>query len=187
MRDRHAVGRFDALPRYRQSLHHEAEIGKETSRPADHDVAGVHVLKHAQGVTLATGVTDELQPERLALNSDQLDADVLELSLDLVEFTDDVDSLDDEFVFDSLDEELVLDSLDVETIDDVDEAVRDSTDVDRSDAFEFLVMWPDGSEEPATEASAYVEDAGSITDELVVTEFDDGNLEFSMPPLELSD
>ena len=147
------------------------------------------------------------------VDSDQLDADVLELTLDIVEFTDDVDSLDDEFmldsldeelvldsldvdtvddvddefVLDSLDEELVLDSLDVETIDDVDEAVRDSTDVDRSDAFEFLVMWPDGSEEPATEASAYVEDAGSITDELVVTEFDYGNLEFSMPPLELSD
>ena len=173
------------------------------------------------------------------VDSDELEADVFELTLDLVEFTDDVDSLDDEFVLDSLDEELVLDSLDVETIDDVDdefvldsldeelvldsldvetiddvddefvldsldeelvldsldvetiddvdEAVRDSTDVDRSDAFEFLVMWPDGSEEPATEASAYVEDAGSITDELVVTEFDDGNLEFSMPPLELSD
>ena len=173
------------------------------------------------------------------VDSDQLDADVFELTLDLVEFTDEVDSLDDEFMFDSLDEELVLDSLDVDTIDDVDEefaldsldeelvldaldvdtiddvdeefvvdsldeelvvdsldvdtiddvdeAVRDSTDVDRSDAFEFLVMWPDGSEEPATEASAYVEDAGSITDELVVTEFDYGTLEFSMPPLELSD
>ncbi len=206
------------------------------------------------------------------VDSDQLDADVFELSLDLVEFTDDVDSLDDEFMLDSLDEELVLDSLDVETIDDVDEelvldsldvetiddvdeelvldsldvetiddvdvefvldsldvetiddvdeelvldsldvetiddvdeelmldsldvetiddvdeAVRESTDIDRSDAFEFLVMWPDGSEEPATEASAYVEDAASITEELVVTEFDDGTLEFSMPPLELSD
>ena len=138
------------------------------------------------------------------VDSDQLEADVFELTLDLVEFTDDVDSLDDEFMLDSLDEELVLDSLDVDTIDDVDdefvldsldvetideveEAERDSTEVDRSDAFEFLVMWPDGSEEPATEASAYVEDAGSITDELVVTEFDDGTLEFSMPPLELSD
>ena len=138
------------------------------------------------------------------VDSDELDTDAFELTLDLVEFTDDVESLDDEFVLDALDEELVLDSLDVDTIEEVDEelvldsldvdtieevdeAITASTEVDRSDAFEFLVMWPDGSEEPATEASAYVEDAGSITDELVVTEFDDGNLEFSMPPLELSD
>jgi len=143
----------------------------------------------------------------LLVDRDELDTVAFELTLDLVEFTDDVESLDDEFVLDALDEELVLDSLDVDTIEEVeevdeelvldsldvdtieevDEAISASTEVDRSDALEFVVMWPDGSEEPATEASAYVEDAGSITDELVVTEFDYGTLEFSMPPLELSD
>lgn len=109
-------------------------------------------------------------------DADVFDADVFEMSLDLAEFTDDADSVDEVLVLDSL--------VDIEIDDDFDE---EATDVERSETFEFAVRWPDGSVEPATEANAYVENTGSITDEPVVTQADDGNLEFSMPPLELSD
>ncbi len=107
---------------------------------------------------------------------DDIDADVFEMSLDLAEFTDDADAADEVLVLDSL--------VDIETIEDFDEEV---TDVDVSETFEFAVRWPDGSEEPATEANAYVENAGSVADEPAVTRSDDGDIEFSMPPLELSD
>ncbi len=109
-------------------------------------------------------------------DGDDIDADVFAMSLDLAEFTDDADAVDEVLVLDSL--------VDIETIEEFDEEV---SDVETSETVEFAVRWPDGSEEPATEANAYVENAGSLTDESAMTQSDDGNLEFSMPPLELSD
>ncbi len=125
-------------------------------------------------------------------DGDDIDADVFAMSLDLAEFTDDADAVDEVLVLDSL--------VDIETIEEFDEEV---SDVETSETVEFAVRWPDGSEEPATEANAYVENAGSLTDESAITQSDesavtqsdesaitqsdDGNLEFSMPPLELSD
>ena len=121
--------------------------------------------------------------------SGDIDIDAFEMSLDLAEYTDDVDVLDEVSALDSL-----VDVVTVDDLDDLDESLTEEPGVDALDAFEFSVMWPDGSEEPATMATAYVDDAGSVTDdsgsvtdEPVVTQSDDGNPEFSMPPLELSD
>jgi len=53
------------------------------------------------------------------------------------------------------------------------------------DDFEFSVVWPDGSEELTEGAVADIDEL--VADEPVFTETDDGDLEFSMPPLTLSD
>jgi hypothetical protein len=119
------------------------------------------------------------------VTTDEADEDVVELSLDLAEFTDEVG--DDS----------------VETF----ETFEDDTDTEMSgtddDEFEFSVVWPDGSHEPATEATAYVEDAPVTTGDVAgdvaqgapqaatfepeFIQADDGHLEFTMPPLTLSD
>jgi hypothetical protein len=72
--------------------------------------------------------------------------------------------------------------------------------LDGDDDFEFAVVWPDGSEEPASDSSTDGENwtmvaedtvvepvVESLADQPVVTQSEDGNLEFTMPPLELSD
>ncbi len=82
---------------------------------------------------------------------------------------------------------------------------RCGRDDDDGEDFEFAVVWPDGSEEPATAATASVDDSTAPVDELAgddvmlrwtltrstvepaFTESADGNLEFTMPPLTLSD
>ena len=145
----------------------------------------------------------------------ELDADAAELSLELAEFSDDID-VDIELIDEFVDAETVDESVDAEFVDEptesgdvaidemdvaevtVDEvAVADDGD---GEDFQFAVVWPDGSEEPATAASASVDDSTAPVDELAgddaigdddvepaFIESDDGNLEFTMPPLTLSD
>jgi hypothetical protein len=87
---------------------------------------------------------------------------------------------------DLADDDVALIDDDVALIDDDDAAaVVDAGD----DDFEFSVVWPDGSEQVAAGASV---DSDFDSDEAVdiepaFTETDDGELQFSMPPLELSD
>ena len=57
-------------------------------------------------------------------------------------------------------------------------------DVDGDD-FEFSVVWPDGSEQLADGAAVDIDDPIDV--EPAFTETDDGELQFSMPPLTLSD
>ena len=119
----------------------------------------------------------------------ELHGEVFELSLELAEFADHADAAA-EFTDDA-------DGTDaeVETFDELD--VFDADD-EAADDFAFSVVWPDGSEEPATEAAAYVEQSTTPVDveesttpftevEAAFTESDDGSLAFTMPPLELSD
>ncbi len=169
----------------------------------------------------AMGLDDEFDVSLLdvvdapIVESDDENAELLELSLDLAEFTDDAD---DAAGADTIEETLALDVLvDVETVEAADVAMTDhmTNGVASSDGFEFSVVWPDGSEEPATEATAYVEpspeaveevveeaveeaaevpaesvgavDDEAVDDEAVVTLSQDGTFEFTMPPLQLSD
>lgn len=173
-----------------------------------------------------------------------MDADAFAMSLDLAEFTDDTTELDgsDESGGWSLDEvrEPTLDQLvDVVTVDEVGEDPIEASqttpddrtgalDDEETDDFEFAVVWPDGTEQPATPVDRWAEsplaafdeagvdvaadraegstfDAPSApmldrpTDDVVVetsgdaaadwsvVETESGDLEFTMPPLELSD
>ena len=132
--------------------------------------------------------------------SDDIDAEVVELSLELAEFTDDIDDGDDgDTLVDAPALEMLVDvdtlarpdeGLTDEAITDeaiADEAITDEAMTGEADDFEFAVVWPDGSEEPAAHADAHVDDLDVSIDEPVVTQTDDGNLEFTMPALELSD
>jgi hypothetical protein len=114
------------------------------------------------------------------------DAEAVELSLGLAEFTDS-DELDDGAAMDEL--------VEVETVDEL-----DTVTLDGADDFEFAVVWPDGSEVPTIELPAPVENTTVVAehtviepvdellaDQPIVTRSEDGNLEFTMPPLELSD
>ncbi len=95
---------------------------------------------------------------------------------------DDVDHLDDDVEVPALqmpelefdDDALVVDHADADTDGEAD-----------GDDFEFSVVWPDGSEQLADGAAADLDD--SLDVEPTFTETDDGELQFSMPPLTLSD
>ena len=101
---------------------------------------------------------------------------------DLVEDLDDLDDLDDDVEVPALqmpelefdDDALVVDHADADTDGEAD-----------GDDFEFSVVWPDGSEQLADGAAADLDD--SLDVEPTFTETDDGELQFSMPPLTLSD
>lgn len=101
--------------------------------------------------------------------SPQLDAGVFELSLDLAEFTDHAD----------------------ETVD----VVVDTRSDDDPSGFEFSVVWPDGSAEPAIDSPSALDDAAIAANGLAAvtdagpsfTQLDDGDLHFEMPPLTLTD
>ncbi len=145
-------------------------------------------------------VSDAPFDEIEELDTDELDAEAAELSLGLAEFTDSAE-LDDAPAPD----ELALDEfVEVETVDELVEVGTvdelDTTTLDDADDFEFAVVWPDGSEEPATDISTSGENSTTVADDTVVdpvvessadqpviTQSEDGNLEFTMPPLELSD
>jgi hypothetical protein len=194
-----------------------------------------------------------------------LDADAFAMSLDLAEFTDDTTELDgsDESDGWSLDQrrEPTLDQLvDVVTVDEADhiassdegplgasQGTVDGLGDDETDDFEFAVVWPDGTEHPATPAEPPVDTphaaddaaatlteppsfdapsattldtpsvptvdapsvptldapsvptldgspddvavatSGDTTADWSVVETESGDLEFTMPPLELSD
>jgi hypothetical protein len=120
------------------------------------------------------------------LDAEDHDAEAAELSLGLAEFTDS-DGIDDGLALDELVEVETVDELDTATLEDAED-------------FEFAVVWPDGSEVPATEGSIIDENPTMVAedtdvepvdelldDQPVVTRSEDGNLEFTMPPLELSD
>jgi len=127
------------------------------------------------------------------------DEDALELSLDLAEFVDDADDeveLPDFEVVDVDFSDLVTpEGLDEVHLDDVemqvsepevtDDIVVTETGASESDDFEFSVVWPDGSEQQADGAAVDTDEA--MAGEPTFTETDDGELQFSMPPLTLSD
>lgn len=125
------------------------------------------------------------EPAVEELIADEFDAEALELSLDLAEFEDvaPFDGMAEAAVVQAAaDEELVL-SLD--ELVDVD--IADDATIESSDDFEFAVVWPDGSEVPAAGAQPALSPTDVDAEEPVVRESDDGNLAFTMPPLELSD
>ena len=118
----------------------------------------------------------------------------------------DVDDVDTE----TLDTDTVdVETVDTETVDDlVEPAVDDLDDVEvpalqmpelefdddalvvddvaaDTDDFEFSVVWPDGSEQLADGAVAELDD--SLDVEPTFTETDEGELQFSMPPMTISD
>jgi len=129
----------------------------------------------------------------------ETDEDALELSLDLAEFVDDADDeveLPDFEVVDVDFSDLVTpEGLDEVHLDDVemqvsepevtDDIVVTETGASESDDFEFSVVWPDGSEQQADGAAVDTDEA--MAGEPTFTETDDGELQFSMPPLTLSD
>jgi hypothetical protein len=116
-----------------------------------------------------------------------------------------IETLDDLYV-DTTDDLYVEtdDDLYVETVEHVGASDADATsaDAEGDDEFEFTVVWPDGSEESAVLAAVDVEETTTRVDEQShVDESDhqvpeteppfrrsgDGYLEFTMPPLALSD
>ncbi len=160
--------------------------------------------------------------------SPELDAEVFELSLDLAEFTDDTDEMIDEVLSDEMIDEIVSDEILADEM--IDETLADEIVSDEviesqpmaefdlaaieaeADAepetdlaeFEFSVVWPDGSEELATDGTDYVDESldaaptdvdssDDAIDEVVdeaepsFSQSDDGDLHFEMPPLALSD
>ena len=127
------------------------------------------------------------------------DEDALELSLDLAEFVDDADDEvelpDFELVDVDFSDLVIPEGLDEVHLDDVemqvsepeatDDIVVTETGASESDDFEFSVVWPDGSEQQADGAAVDTDEA--MAGEPTFTETDDGELQFSMPPLTLSD
>ncbi len=157
-------------------------------------------------------LADDVLAESDDVSVDDIDPDVavFELSLDLAEFVDDVeepsiatDALIDETaeIVDAIeadevelpDFELAYVDFDDSSTPDVEmsespvpgETVEDLEVRDESGDFEFSVVWPDGSEEPAD--IAVVDFDETIDAEPTFTETDDGELHFTMPPLALSD
>jgi hypothetical protein len=128
---------------------------------------------------------DEIDPVD---DADQMPADGFELSLDLAEFIDtepgDTEAAD-LLAFDHL--------VDVEAGDAAEsDLVNELALTETADDFEFSVVWPDGSEEPAVEIGEYNGFAPSTTDsdpvqDTVVIETEGGDLEFTMPPLVVGD
>ena len=111
---------------------------------------------------------------------------------DLVEpVVDDLDDVDDVEDLDDLDDDVEVPALQMPELEfDDDAPVVDHADADTDgeadgDDFEFSVVWPDGSEQLADGAAADLDD--SLDVEPTFTETDDGELQFSMPPLTLSD
>ncbi len=114
----------------------------------------------------------------------ELDADVVELSLDLAEFTDDLDETDDgdEIAVDEIAvDEIAVDAAEldiaelaeaeaeteaaVETEPVVENETGSEADAEQATDladFEFAVVWPDGSEELATDGTDYVD--GSLVE-----------------------
>ena len=129
----------------------------------------------------------------------ETDEDALELSLDLAEFVDDADDEvelpDFELVDVDFSDLVTPEGLDEVHLDDVemqvsepevtDDIVVTETGASESDDFEFSVVWPDGSEQQADGAAVDTDEA--MAGEPTFTETDDGELQFSMPPLTLSD
>ncbi len=151
--------------------------------------------------------TDELDPEVFELSLDLAEftdaADVHEIddvepaemfAVPAIEVLDEepkvetADEIVDEMVEDMVDE-MVEDTAD-ETVADAVLALDDLVDVETvesADDFEFSVVWPDGSEAPAAGVESMPSLNDESADEPIVTESDDGNLAFTMPPLQLSD
>ena len=105
--------------------------------------------------------------------------DLIEPVVDDVDDPDDVDDLD----------VVEVPALQMPEFDDdalvVEDAAADTDGEAGGDDFEFSVVWPDGSEQLADGAAADLDD--SLDVEPTFTETDDGELQFSMPPLTLSD
>jgi hypothetical protein len=133
---------------------------------------------------------DEELDDAIVDDTVEVHASVFELSLELAEFTDgdptDADTADADSAGAA--------PADIEPV--------DSAPAADDGAFEFSVVWPDGSEEPATEDTLYVQEPMASLDEpsdtasadaldaeidAVLTEAEDHTLRFTMPPLELSD
>ncbi len=134
----------------------------------DEPIDGISETDSAAAFTASffDSFVDEDQVDSVDVGT-QAEADVFELTLDHADAPWDIDSL-----------------VDIET--------HDVVALDDSDEFEFAVVWPDGT----TEASAYVEtddvavvETSADLDEVVpaFTQTDDGELQFEMPPLTLSD
>jgi hypothetical protein len=102
------------------------------------------------------------------VDSIEPDGDALELSLELAEFVDD---------------DIYADA--APTVDQLDEPVQEFEPVEEFAETEFSVVWPDGSEDPAELTVIDLDEP--IEAEPVFTETDEGELHFSMPPLELND
>ncbi len=92
-----------------------------------------------------------------------------------------VDDVGDEAAVDSLDEAVVVDDV-VE----LDQLVDVETD-EWSGDFEYCVVWPDGSEAPAAGVSSVPSPDVEHMEGPLLTESDDGDLTFTMPPLQLGD
>ncbi len=117
----------------------------------------------------------------------------------MIETVDDltIETIDDLVVpgFADLDDES-YDELVIETFEDLDGLAVDGlavdefqvadADEDTPDDFEFSVVWPDGTEEPAARVTRHADEPVIDADPLF-TQSDDGYLEFTMPPLELGD
>jgi hypothetical protein len=128
---------------------------------------------------------DEIDPVD---DADQMPADGFELSLELAEFidneSDDAEAVD-MLTFDHLVDVEAGDAAELDLADEL-------AGTESADDFEFSVVWPDGSEEPAVEAGEFNEFASSTTDsdaaqDTVVIETEGGDLEFTMPPLVVGD
>jgi hypothetical protein len=145
------------------------------------------------------------------LDADLFDAEAFDLSLDLVEYIEvDADEVMavEPLVDDDVDEhaelvaemgvELVAEPVTAEPAS-FEQPVFEpavfepaTTGPRRPGEFEFSVVWPDDSHEPTTEATSLSgSTVGVIEREVdqdgVVTQSEDGRLEFTMPPLTLSD
>ena len=144
------------------------------------------------------------------LIEETVDADMLAMSLDVAEFTDVEDEVDELVVVEPVDELVIAEPVVVEPVDElviddlvvvepVDELVIDDlVVVEPVDEFRFAIVWPDGAEESAGEATNDVEpptpsleeptaDEESAVFEPAFIQPDEGSFEFAMPPLTLSD
>ena len=176
---------------------------------SDSDSGLVSVRPHDATPSVEDVSVDDVSVEDVSVDEEP-DATVFELSLDLAEFVDQADDAADvpSWTAETLDElaetaevvdedELELPDFELAHLDFDDIVTPDSemsgpdasTDiveaVDQSGDFEFSVVWPDGSEQPADVTVVDLDEPIEV--EPTFTETDDGELQFSMPPLTLSD
>ncbi len=129
-----------------------------------------------------TEEADTEAPDVEAVDTETVDTETVDELVDAIaDDLDDVNDVDEVEVPALQMPELEFDD-DALAADNAEGDIDDNTD---GDDFEFSVVWPDGSEQLADGAAADLDD--SLAVEPTFTETDEGELQFSMPPLTLSD